>query len=350
MVQATAPMDELEHVRRLFSNPLVLERRRVLSLSLSFDALSGGSAMCSSAVGGDVFARFDLSNLPPCATFPEDTGTTPEDSAVREHRNFSLGYDGNCREIIGRIFAGTLEATVSGSSDAFGEHESGGATTDTRHIFDGLQNADVQHSLPRGLREIYTAFKHKVVHVLDKRKRNTRDYNKKARELVSVASVSRALHVACCAKSCISIFRLEEVLEEKRKFWAMKQPQQARFLLNEIKKVSCFNANRTLEKLRLAFANRFVCSLAWGCLYGLCKTRVAAIRNKVCHGVHTYVHGNAGNRCPSARYMAVYAWMKVYFAMNTESMPHSDRFDLIDCLTKAEVYEFFMANYRRLHP
>jgi hypothetical protein len=192
--------------------------------------------------------------------------------------------------------------------------------------------------------------KRKVYH-LGERQVNTRRFRIKSEKYTDMANVLSTLESTCCKKrQCLSCYRSQDVLTERKMFWAMKQSEQTNFMIEDCKKYSVYAENGDLLHFRFAFLGKTVCSVAFAKLYGLGSQRVAAISNHVKKGISMYYHKRMSRvRSMTVSSAEILSWMQKYFALNTEIMPNSDRYHLADSLTRKAVYELFLLRNRHVY-
>jgi hypothetical protein len=189
------------------------------------------------------------------------------------------------------------------------------------------------------------------VYNLGDRQKNTRKFQVKREKHTDMTNVLATLQSTCCkGKRCLSWFSAQEVMKEREMFWSLKQFEQKNFLMDACKKASIYDENGGITQLRLPFLGKTVCSVAIGKLYGLASQRVSSISKDVKEGKSTCCHERLSRvRSLSVSSAQILSWMQKYFALNTESMPNSNRYHLADSLTKKAVYEIFLLRNRHVY-
>lgn len=118
----------------------------------------------------------------------------------------------------------------------------------------------------------------------------------------------------------------------------MDGTQQRKWLTERIRDNTCVRKDVVSTKFIVGGQN--VCKKAWCRVYDVSEKRVSGIVSSISKGLLCSIeHGNKGKKRPAERSEDAVAWMKRYFHLIGDHMPHNNQIHLPSWDTQKNVYE-----------
>lgn len=140
-----------------------------------------------------------------------------------------------------------------------------------------------------------------------------------------------------CELACLRHLTAHDVLTSRSKFRNLSRNAQRQWLVDKI----ADNSRKTelqSPETKYIVAGREVCQSAWCKVHGVTSRRLARIKRSVSLGHIKIEHGNKGVKRPSLRTEDATAWMRRYFHLIGDKMPHNRQIHLPSWETQKDVY------------
>lgn len=138
------------------------------------------------------------------------------------------------------------------------------------------------------------------------------------------SSIKRVLNEPCCAKQCMTRISTKLVQNERRMLWSMTTRARFQWIIQVIgqhdsQSPSVYMVQQQGQRVGL-------CMKAWRALYHINKQCFYQCRAKVSCGVTNKVNRKARDMTRAS--MACLQWMRNYFTMTGDRLPHKGQFQV----------------------
>lgn len=168
-----------------------------------------------------------------------------------------------------------------------------------------------------------------------------RDSSKKRRRS-KLRNTTDLAEAVCCKNKCITtILTIANISDCEIELLNLKETEQKNFILAEIAKYSTlkWSTKGSIPVFNFVIRGQSICAEAWCLAYNVSRWKFNECKKLFSKGCTSARHGNVGRRKLTEKTTLALSWMRSYFRMVGDYMPHKSEVHLPRIYTKKMLYQ-----------